>query len=92
MLTWKRALMSDTWVLRDPSQPCKHTGNSGARMTGDPEWDSEWWGCRVCPGGKEIVLRRAEIWERDESKPSNEVWVEEYRRKMPVWVEVSDAD
>jgi hypothetical protein len=61
--------MSDTPTLtvRDHSQPCRHKGNSGARMVGDPEWESEWWGCRVCPGGREIVLRK---WEPDETRPS----------------------
>jgi hypothetical protein len=44
-------------------------------MMGDPEWESEWWGCRVCPGGREIVLRYEYIPMRPSFPVNRSLWL-----------------
>jgi hypothetical protein len=51
--------MSDI-TLRDHCFPCEH---DQAFMSGDKEWEEEWWDCRICPGGRERTFRLITHWD-----------------------------
>ncbi len=44
--------MSDLLRLRDHNQPCRHEDKFAYK-------NDDWWACVVCPGGREVVLRKA---------------------------------
>jgi len=73
--------MSDTWELRDHSEPCEHyPPPEGHEGTAPLTWqDDGIWRCEWCPGGKKVVLRRStacDLYE-NEGLRAADVWLEE---------------